>query len=566
MVSMKNTIAIINAGDISPAVQIAKDLPSYTVYLFDPVLVDMATASGLQNIKLIAWDNCPLYDELDADARATAFALEAELDMAVRDIVPDVSIAAWQHLNLYYLFMMLKWYSGLWNGLGNKLVGTQAHIFICDNPATYYFNSFIPSVLLLWYLKSHGIEFSGYTYGATDDVSLSIPDLSGVNEDGHIEQMLTHLPTCWYDVNYFHQEIKASGKQIINIEAKHFNIPVPAHKTLSLVNANDVFPGLPEPLRDTIDAFLQRVVETLDRYLAPYIVVGSYRERQVQHLGTLYRCQLLTYYQLNQHFEHSKPSKILLSDHDTGFHGPIVSFARKHFLPILLLPHSKISTDVEFEYRNITALTHPIQGREISDAGGKSVFNARLLYPETFSGSSLVGKGIKTVSFLLTAYSLNGVCFSRWASYIEGIRRIVAWSEENGIELKIRCKPSYSLFHLLAAEIGCDKTILYKNMAESMEQHVASCDLCLMYDSPTSADLYFLKNSVPILNLVDRPLTPNELAMCNPLVVPRESVGAGLRRLDGFKSDPVCFAAFRNAQFRNYIQLFQGARPLRSYL
>lgn len=563
---MENAIVIINTGDIPPAVRIAAELPSYVTYTFDPVLIDQIAAGGLQNVKLITWDDCPLFDELDADAHATAFALEAELNLAVRDIVPDVSIAGWQHTNLYYLFMMLKWYSGLWDKLGVRLAGAKVHLFICDNPATYYFNSFIPSVLLLWYLKSHDIEIAGFTYGATEEVSSLIPDLSGVDEGGHIEQILAHLPTCWYDINYFYQEIRAAGKPIINIEAKHFNIPLPAQKTLPLVNASEVFPGLPESLRNTIDAFTQCVVKTLDRCLASYTIIASYRERQVRHLGTLYRCQLLTYHQLNRYFEHSKPSKILLSDHDAGFHGPIVSFARKHFLPILLLPHSKISADTEFDYGNITALTHPVQGREIFDPHGKTVFNAHLLYPEVFSSSNLVSEGIKTVSLLLNAYSLNGIYFTRWHSYMEGIRRIIAWSKGNGIELKIRCKPSYSIFFLLARESGLDLATLHQNMTVSMDQHVASCDLCLMYDHPTTAELYFLKNSVPILNPVIGPLSPIELAMSNPLIIPRENLDATLRRLDGFKSDPVSFAAFRNLQFRNYVQLFQNARPLRSYL
>ena len=114
--------------------------------------------------------------------------------------------------------------------------------------------------------------------------------------------------------------------------------------------------------------------------------------------------------------------------------------------------------------------------------------------------------------------------------------------------------------------MGIDASILLKNMTESMEEHVKDCDLCLMYDAPTTAAPYFLKNSVPILNLVDRPLTPNEQATVSHVVIPLDSTDACLRRLDGFKCDPVSLTAFRNMQFRNYIQLFQNARPLRSYL
>lgn len=563
---MENTIIIINAGDIPGAVQIAKDLPSYTVYVFDPVLVDNATASGLQNIELILWSNCPLYHELDADARATAFALEAELDLAVRDIVPDVSIAAWQHLNLYYLFLTLKWYFGLWNELGNRLADSKAHIFICDNPATYYFNSFIPSILLLWYLKSHDIEFVGYTYGATADLSSLIPDLSSMDEDERIEQMLTHLPTCMYDANYFYQEIRAAEKSIINIEAKHFNTPLPAKKTLSLVNANDVFPSLPEPLRDTIDAFSHRIKETLDICLAPYLVIGSYRERQVHNLGTLYRYQLMTYYQLNQYFEPSKPSKIILSDHDAGFHGPIISFAKKHSLPVFFLPHSKSIGNIEFTYRNITALTHPMKAQEIYDANGKSVLHLQIAYPEIFSSSSIFTGGMKIVSLLLNGLSLNGIYFRRCTPYLDGIRQIVAWCKENNINLKIRCKPSYSIISILAKDIGVDASMLLKNANESMDEHIKDCDLCLMYDAPTTGVLHFLKNSIPILNPIVGTLTDAQMEMVNHDVVPPEGIDAILLRLKGFKSDPVRFFNFRNAQFRNYILQFQSARPLRTYL
>jgi hypothetical protein len=566
MVNMENAIVIINAGDITAAEHIAKDLPSYSVYIFDPMLFDLVAASSLENIRFIPWDNCPLYHQLDADARAAAFALEAELDLSVKDIVPEVSIASWQHLNLYYLFMSLKWYTPLWDELGGLFADSKVHIFICDNPAAYYFHSFLPSFLLLWYLKSHDIEFSGYSYGEKPDTSDLIPDLSGENSDQHPEQILTHLPTCMYDFGYFDQEVRATGKMLINVEARYFTTPVQAHKTLGLVNAEQAIATLPEATQQKINAFSEQLTKTLDRLLKPYIVIPLYRTRQTQYIGNLYRSQLVTYYQLNRHFTHSKPSKILLSDHDAGFHGPIISFAQQNCLPVLLLPHAKTSADIEFSYNNITALTHPVQGRDIFDANGRHVINEAIIYPETFNSSSLAGEGIKTVSLLLNAQSLNGIFYTRWDDYLNGIRQIVACCKDNEITLKIRCKPSYSIMILLAREVGLDIATLQQNLAESMDQHVENCDLCLMYDTPTSAALYFLKQSVPILNPVVKPLSPAELTMVNTNVVPQESVEAILRRLKGFKSNPMKFSSFRNDQFRNYIRLFQHARPLRTYL
>lgn len=563
---MENGIVVLNAGDIPGAFQVARDLPSYIVYVFDPVLVDLVAASGLKNIEFIPWADGPRYHELDASARAMAFALEAQLDLALRELIPEVSIRGWQHLNLYYLFMSLKWYAGLWDTLADRLSGLRPHVFICDNPAHYYFNSFVPSVLLLWHLKSRGVEFAAYNYGAREDDADLIPELSGVESAGLVERILTHLPACMYDFRYFDQEVVASGKTLVNIEAKVFNTPLHVHRNIGLVNAEPVVATLPEHRREVLASFSQRLSVLLDAFLEPHIVIPAYRARQSAYIARLYRAQLLTYDQLNSHFQHSRPTRLLLSDHDAGFHGPLVSFAQAHCLPVLLLPHAKTTADIEFSYGNIAALTHPLQGQSIFSAQGKSVLNPHMVYPEKLSASTVFSGGVRTISLLLNAISLNGVPFTSYAEYIAGIGKVATWCRENGIELIVRCKPSYAIVNLLVRELGFDRGSLSQSASESMEEHVKRCDLCLMYDTPTSASLHFLQNAVPIVNCVVEPLSPAELTMVNANLVPQEDVAASLRRLSGFVSDPLNFFTFRNAQFRNYLQLFQNARLLRSYL
>ncbi len=562
---MENLIIIISAADIPPAIQIARNLPSYTIYTFDPILVDQISSSGLENINFIPFDNCPLYHELDASAHSAAFDLESALDLEVREIIPEVSIAGWQHLNLYYILIALKWYTALWENLGNKLSGTKVHLFICDTPGSYYFNSYIPSILLLWYLKCSDIDFSGFTYGSKDEDTHLIPDLSEKNPNEELEQLLIHVPTCWYDIKYFFQEMLSTGKTLVNIEAKHFNIPLPAIRTLALVEVENTLSGLPEEIRKIIHDFSIALTEKLDQIFESYLVIPNYRQRQIRHITNIYCTQLVTYYQLSRYFEKSKPSRIVLSDHDAGFHGPIISFAQKHSLPVIFLPHSKCVNDIEFKYRNITVLSHPIHGQEIFDANRKSVLNFKIAYPETFSGSTVVS-GIKTISLLLNSLSLNGVYFTSYQPYMHGIRQIVAWCNDKGIALKIRCKPSYSIISLLERDIGISAAELMKNANETMEQHTNGCDLCLMYDMPTTGALHFLQDSIAILNPIVESLAPSEMTLGNARIVPQESVENTLLRLNRFTSDPSSLFYFRTEQFRNYIALFQNARPLRAYL
>lgn len=563
---MENAIIIINDEDIAGAVQISKDMDNYRVYIFDPVLVDKAVASGLQNIEFIPWENSPLYHELDTGAHDLALQLEAVLDHEVRSVIPEVSIVSWQHLNLYYLFMTINWYSKLWEEFGGEFTNCRVHIFFCSNPARYYFNSFIPSFLLSWNLNAHGIEFTAHTYGEEQDKSNLIPNLNGVNDSRSAEVFLSHLPTCIYDFEYFNQEVVSLGKPVINLESKWWNVPIETKGNLGLVDVELLISSLPLDIQEKVSCFTDELAKPLDVFFQSYILMSDFRDLQVTYIKNLYRSQLVTYFLLNQYFQQTKISKILLSDHDAGFHGPIVSFAKKNLLPILMLPHSKVSSNIQFDYENIVALTHPTQERDIFNINGKSVAKKFIAYPEFFYGSSMSDKKIRKISLVLNAPSLNGVYFTSYSVYVTGVKRILKWCDENGIELNIRCKPGYSIINILARSIGADAEMIVHNTNEPLEQFMKKSDLCLVYDTPTTGALSYYRNSIPLLNVIVEPLTDAEMTRADSTLSPLESVDDTLLILEKLVSDSSYLHLFRLRQFSQYIKLFQSAEPLRTYL
>ncbi len=563
---MENGIVVIDFEDIPAAIQIAADLPTYTIYTFDPVLVDKIAMHNLKNIQLLTWDDCPQYSKLEAWSHTAAFDMEAALDRVVREIIPEVSIGTWQHLNLFYLLMKLKWYSGLWEAMANQLAEVKIHLLVCDKPSTYNLNSFIPALLLMQQLRRHNIEFSAYTYGAVEDDTKRVPNLLGDCYDNQAETILTHLPTCFYDIYHFNEEMRASGKTFVNIKSRHYDMPVHTSKDIALLNLDEALVGFPDATKNQIEKFYTIVCGNLDDFLAEYLSTASYRARQAEHLATIYKSQLATYLLLGRHFQHIKPAKILLSDRDMGFHGPIISFAEDYHLPVLLLPHSKTTNDMEYKYKNIVALTHPIQGEKIHDAKGRNLLNFFIAYPETLRSSSVYLAPIKKIALLLNSPSASGIYFSRYSTYINDIKKIILWGRRNNIEFSIRCKPSYSIIKLLTAETGVDAALLLHSAQISMAEFSQDCDLCLMFDSPTSGALEFLASSIPILNPVSRPLSASEATFVNRRVIPRENVDDTLLQLDGFLADLNSFFLFRNSQFRSYLNLFQSAQPLRVYL
>jgi hypothetical protein len=306
--------------------------------------------------------------------------------------------------------------------------------------------------------------------------------------------------------------------------------------------------------------------QKLDLLLLPHIGSPDYRARQTEHLVSLYRGQFATYFGLERYFQTDVPAKLVLSEHDTGFHGPLVSFAESRSLPAIFVPHSKIMGDLEFGYGNIVALTHPMQGTSIHDRHDRPVTRRTVAYPETFWSTSAIGDGLRAMSLMLNSPSLNGVHFTPPKAYLEGIKSIVTWCRDKGVDLKIRCKPGFTLFGLLRAYVGAPTDLLARNVNETMDEHVQGCDLCLMYDMPTSGSLFFLRRSIPVLNPIVAELTKHQRSLVRPDLIVPESVETTLHRLDGFLADPLSLYAFRTEQFQAHLNGFAQARPLRSFL
>ncbi len=563
---MENILIILNIDDIPAAVQLAATLTSYKTFTFDPVLLDRIMVAGLQNAQLIPWESSLQYGALDSWAHHAAFDMEAELDAVAREVIPGVSIYSWQHLNLYYLCMAVKWYGVMWQALGSHFSGHKLYLFICDNPLAYYFNSFIPSVLLLNYANSNGIEFAAYTYGEKPSVTDMVPDLQGVRAVSDQETILTHMPTCMYDIHYFNRETQASGKKIVNLEAKYFNMPVWAHESLGVKRFAELLPTVSGEWQARLAELRMQLMTQLDTLFRAHIPINHYRIRQAEHVAEVYMSQMLAWILLNQYFAQSKPSKLLMADHDTDFHGPLIAFAEQHHLPVLFVPHSKTTSDIFFKYKNITCFTHPMQGDIILNPEGRSLHNPKLNFPEILRFGTIQLGPVRRVSLLLQVISLNGIYVTRYGPYMEGVKKMVAWCRKHDLAFTIRCKPSYSIIKLLAEETGVDGVALIEAANMPMAAYAESSDLCLMYDSPTSAEMEFLTRGIPILNPVPKPLVNIESMVANSSVIPRDTMDEILRTATNLIHDPVRLDQFRLTQFRDYVNLFHHAQALRTFL
>lgn len=563
-----DVLIILNVSDLDGAVAAAEELEDYRTLVFEPGVVDKAIERGLRNVEFVEWPNGPGYFELDRDANIEAYNIERALTEVTAELMPDVKLLSWQHLHLYYLIKASRWYAEMWPQMMGRLQHCRPHVFVNDNPSQFYWPNFIPALMLAENLMGSKTDFRAFVAGARHDHPGYVPMLVRIpGEEQPQPDILTHLPTCFYDAPYFNAELQTTGKRLFNIQSKYWDVPVEGAYTPPLVQIEHLQHVLPAELVARIESTTVALQQRLDELLLPLINTPDYRSRQARHMAHLLRAQIWMYFLLEQYFGTERPGKMLLSDHDTDFQGPLVSYAARHSIPVLILPHSKVSPDLFYSYRHATSLMHPMCGETILDSEQHRVPHFKLAYPFELRHNSAYPQPLRRVGLLLNALTANsGIYNTRYQTYMDGIRRIVAWCRSRGIELVVRCKPSFTMYSLLHEQTGLAPQSLHAWTMMPMADFAAACDVCVMYDAPTSGALEFLNASIPLLNAVPEDLSKVEARVCDPAVVPRASVPLTLRTLDSFVADEMNLFHFRSTQFQHYVRSYDGTHPLRAFL
>jgi hypothetical protein len=563
---MKQVIVVFERPDIAAVLLLLPQIPEAEVWVFDPHLLDNLHDCGITGARFIdirlQVDMPSHIAQVQARALATALQVEAGLHR----LVPETEGGHWQHLNYYHLTSTFLQYELLWDRFLQGVTDTTFHIPVRDIAATYYAHSFLPSVLLLERLNIRGIPFSAHAHSRIDAIPQQIPARLATEETSGYD-LFVHLPTCIYDRDYYADELAASGLRPLNFAAQNWNVPFPTMDTAELADAEAALADLREPQRQTIEAALAELTAELEGYFGGRIRTPSFAQRQAVHLASQYQAQLTFFYHLTNRFARNPPQKLVLSNHDSGLHGPLISFARAHNVPILFLPHAKVfNWEIATRYRNVSALFHPVQGGAISDVAGRRVGAYPLMFREQQQRSTATADRLANIGIVLNKFSLDGMVLMNLDDYLGGLRTLLSWCSQHGIRATLRSKPGGSCIRWLAAELGVDIQTLSLGMAGTLADFAQSCDLCIMYDAATSGAIDLLRMSVPTLNTVFRAMSGEETSIVHDHLVPTLSVPATLEKLDGYRKDPTHLAIFRNEQFADYIGRFGRALPLRAYL
>jgi len=563
---MKDIVLILDPATINLAAEVCAELEGCEVYVIDPMLVDKLPVSQFGNVELMTGFAGPEYLSMDRTALAAAAEMEAHFDRARIEAGCEVSVLGWRFLNYYYFLMAAQWYSALRTWLAARLTGRKMHLFTGDHPAEYYFDSFFPATLLSSHLSAHGVTCISHNYTNSRTVEYPVLDLRGCATADYADCDLVHLPTCIYDGPYFSSELRASGRRFINVRSQYWDVDIQADRHLGLADPIAVLETFDRRMRTAVEAFTEAMRAAAQHFLAPFFAIPNFRDRQAEHLALKYRSQLISYMGLQRCFRDMSLGRLVISNHDTGLHGPLIAFAEERGSQVVMLPHSKVSMDVEFRCTNLVLLTHPIQGQPAYNPDRRIIEHHAIRYPENFYGTSARNTPLRVISLVLNDTATRGILVAPTDAYFAGIGQIVEWAKRNDIVLKVRVRPGGSVIRLLSKLFDMDATALTRQLGESMEEHVQTCDLCLMYETPTSACLHFLRNSIPILNPILSEHVGAPRSLLHPDLIQAESIPVTLSRLDGFIAEPLAMQEYGFNQFSSYLRLFREAKTLRTLL
>lgn len=561
---MRELIVLSHRLDIAAAAQLARQATQAVVVTTCPHLADRATSEGLR-VELLQLPGNDVLADAYQDARRRSLALQARIDGHLARFDPLAPDCGWGQLELFYAFYTLGGFARLWDGLLRQVQAQVWHVPMPDLPFRYGGHSYLPGLLLLERLVAGGQRLRAYRYELPPWDPLLLPDLDATAGD---PDLLVHLPTCFYDHAHFEQAVLASGRSALHLPSQYYAVDLPSLPAAAHHDLAHAEQKLSDAQRARIDGVCAAIAAEVVQDLVPLLATAAYHQPQADSLVAGLRRQMVFAELLARRFDRRPPRALLLSNHDAGLHGPLLTLARRHRSRVCMVPHSKIynAPVPSAAGLDLQCLAHPVQGVPVHDTQGMAVPAATLAYPEQLQWSFKPAQPLRVLGVLLTGVSYSALCGTDLDRFCRGLRRIVDWCAAHGVQCRIRCKPSEPLVGLLTAAVGLPQDQLLADMGGSLDDFAQACGLCLTYDQLTSGAVELLRLGVPTLHALVRPLLLEEQCMMDAAIVPRADLHEVLQRLGLFVADAQQLWTFGRNQFLAYARAWSDARPLQTFL
>jgi hypothetical protein len=546
----QNIIFILLREELPLIKKLTNQLDDYEVFVFDPTIVDEALNEGIDHINFHVVQNHSGRKVQDDWAWNKAIEIGKKIN-AVNSL--DIDISTWQHLNFFYFITRLRWFKDQWIDVLPRFTDKKIHFFLNSATQELYFPSFIPGISLLQAINKLNISKECYPYELNVPNIDLIPDLKEYPNKKF--DLLIHAPTLVHDKDYINAELSKVTKTTICIPSRLWDTHINSNERLHLRL-------IPQEELDSITQFnLSEMKLLLEELIGEYITSGIFKNKQIDAILNSYKRQFILFKDLNEYIL-NPPSKIFITDHDTGFHGPILSFAKKNNIEVLRFPHSKFSYDLlESNLKSLTFI-HPIQIKKDFDLEGKILYTEKISFGLPLLSNALESDRLTTVGILLNATTLSGNYHTYFNKYLNGLNELINTLKNINVEFLIRSRPGNTIKYFIN-QIDTD----LKFHEGPFNNFFEKIDLVIMYGEPTSGLIYIMNAECPIVYVHDQDLSDNLFAkLLNEILTPRLNTLETISLIEQFIKYPEEFKKYKNSLSKAYKELFSNAKELHHFL
>jgi len=570
---MTDRILALHRADLDAAAQLLAQLrasgdvdDSAVVTVFDPVMHTYAVLNGHSRVQLIPLPFCDVSTGATPRAWSATRSLCAAVEKVLVDELPAAAGAAWCGHWLQFVHLVSLGWQSIALHVAQRLKGDRIHVLLPDSPYAFGFHSFLPGVVVSDVLRSAGLDVKLYGSGLPPADAPLLPDVQP-SDGTAAPDLLVHLPTCFYDVATFVEEVQASGRRALVLPAQFYDVPTDGLPRCAMVAPAVLATRLPDVELACIDRLLGRLADLLGRQLAPFVPAAGLLQRQVAALLEGFRHNALVFFSLEQALGQRPPRALLLSNHEGGFHGALFSFAHRHAARLVLVPHSKIfNVPVKSRGHDVLCLTHPLQAGDVFDLNGDRLSTAYLDFRAPLQHSGAPPRQLATLGIVLNSLSDTGMVVPDLQAYVDGLRRLLHWCSAHRVACRIRSRPNGSALVMLSAALGVTPESLADQQCGSITDFGSGCDLVIGYDTPTSGLFELLAQGMPVVQGLCRRLGLEEWTIVDHHVVPQHHVAPLLAELEAWHADPLALWRFSRDQQARLAARRAAALPLRHWL
>ncbi|MGI9211524.1 MAG: hypothetical protein ACR2HF_03540 [Methylococcaceae bacterium] len=483
------------------------------------------------------------------------------LDAILHDFLDGATIGGWLPTQWAHFIHNALAYQIIWDELAKRYSTSLWHVLIPNQPYCLGNHSCIPALALVNTLESKGIHYIAYSTEISGLGEPGFPDLRNISKN---IELLCHIPTCFYDKDYFYQEIASSGLTYGILNSEAFDVSPPENMpTSGLCYLHDMLGELDTADIEQVNQLESPIRQCLEEILVLLIRQLDYKTLQVNFLWERIRNQCYFFLWLEKHFSTQKPWQFLLSNHDVMLHGALLSFAKKHNIHVTIVPHSKVF-NYPFIYINEQVpplcLHHALQDGPCVDTTGKILPSRRMTFAGVWKQDMACPQQIKSVGIIL-----NGTYPTHLEKFFKGLLHIKQWAGQNNIRPRFRVR---SLLPLLSISkiLGVPLMELEKDGQGSVLDFAKGCDMLISYDLHSSAVLEVLREGYTVIHADVQSEIHPYWCIVDALVVPRFSVHELLERLSMMVACPEYFQEFRHRQRRSVLEAMTTARTLGYWL